>query len=202
MQLSVQIGFIIVAYLLGSLSGSIIFSKLLGKPDPRTIGSGNPGTANVLRTGQYGLAFAVFLFDLLKGMLPVWAAYRLGLPFFYVSATAIATCVGHIYPIFFQFRGGKGVATGLGAVAPIGWDLSGMMLLTWIISLLIGGYSSLASIISAVLAPLYIWWFRPEYTFPVAILSCLIIWRHHDNLQRLWRGEEPKLLKRSKKNHQ
>lgn len=199
MLIFLMVLFPITAYLLGSLSSAILFSKAFKLPDPRTIGSGNPGAANILRTSKGYIAFLVFICDLLKGMLPVWLAYRLELPLMYVSMTAIAASLGHIYPIFFQFKGGKGVATALGAIAPIGWDLSGIMLLTWIVTLLVAGYSSLASVITAVLAPIYIWWFKPEYTFPVAILSCLIIWRHHENLERLWKGQEPKLFKWRKK---
>lgn len=184
--------FPLLAYLLGSLSGAIIFSHIFKLPDPRTIGSGNPGAANIFRTGKVFFAILVFIFDLLKGMIPVWLAYRLDLPLFYVSLTALAVCIGHIYPVFFQFRGGKGVATALGTIAPIGFDLSGLILATWIITLFLSGYASLASVITAVLAPIFIWWFRPEYTFPVAVLACLVIWRHHENLERLWKGEEPK----------
>ncbi|SES63756.1 glycerol-3-phosphate 1-O-acyltransferase PlsY [Thorsellia anophelis] len=188
-----------VAYLMGSVSGAILFSKVFNLPDPRTIGSCNPGAANIFRSGKVYLSILVFMFDLLKGMLPVWLAYRLDLPLLYISLTALAVCIGHIYPIFFQFKGGKGVATALGTIAPIGWDLSGLILLVWLLVVLISGYSSLASVITAVLAPIFIWWFRPEFTFPVSVLACLIIWRHHDNLERLWKGGESKLFRLNKR---
>ncbi|MFC0180728.1 glycerol-3-phosphate 1-O-acyltransferase PlsY [Thorsellia kenyensis] len=190
--------FPILAYLLGSISSAILLHRLYHLPDPRTLGSKNPGAVNTFRNGHTKIALCVFIFDVLKGMLPVWIAYRLGLPLFYVSLTALASCIGHAYPVFFNFKGGKCVATALGAVAPIGFDLSGLMIATWLIVLILSGYSSLASIVAAVAAPIYIWWFRPEYTFAVAMLSCLIIWRHHENLERLWRRQEPKIFSKSK----
>lgn len=102
-------------------------------------------------------------------------------------------------PVFFHFKGGKGVATAFGAIAPIGWDLTGLMTGTWLLTVLLSGYSSLGAIISALIAPFYVWWFKPQFTFPVAMLSCLILLRHHDNIQRLWRGQENKIWKKKKK---
>lgn len=186
-------GMIVAAYLFGSISSAIVVCRIAGLPDPRENGSGNPGATNVLRLGGRVTAAVVLICDILKGMLPVWAAYRLGITPFYLGIIAIAACLGHIYPIFFHFRGGKGVATAFGAIAPIGWDLAGLLSGTWLITVLISGYSSLGSIVSALIAPLYVWWFRPELTFPVSMLSCLILIRHHDNIQRLWRGQEDKI---------
>lgn len=159
-------------------------------PDPREHGSGNPGATNVLRIGGRLAAAAVLVFDILKGMLPVWLAYKLDVPPLYLGLTAIAACLGHIYPVFFHFRGGKGVATAFGAIAPIGWDLTGLMTGTWLLTVLLSGYSSLGAIVSALIAPFYVWWFKPQFTFPVAMLSCLILMRHHDNIQRSWRGQK------------
>ncbi|MBS0910893.1 glycerol-3-phosphate 1-O-acyltransferase PlsY [Tatumella sp. JGM118] len=189
-------GMILFAYLCGSVSGAILLCKIRGYPDPRTRGSGNPGATNILRVGGKLAAVAVLLFDVLKGMLPVWLAYALHVSPFFLGLTAIAACLGHIYPLFFHFRGGKGVATALGAIAPIGWDLTGLMMGTWLLTVLLSGYSSLGAIISALIAPFYVWWFKPQFTFPVSMLSCLILLRHHDNIQRLWRGLEPRLWKR------
>ncbi len=137
--------------------------------------------------------------DVLKGMIPVWLAYQLYVPPFYLGITAIAACLGHIYPIFFQFKGGKGVATAFGAIAVIGWDLTGLMMGTWLLTILLSGYSSLGAIISALIAPFYVWWFKPEFTFPVAMLCCLVLLRHHDNIQRLWRGQESRIWNKLKK---
>ncbi|GBU11806.1 glycerol-3-phosphate acyltransferase [Enterobacterales bacterium] len=187
------LGMIIFAYLCGSISSAILVCRVAGLPDPRTQGSGNPGATNVLRIGGRTAAATVLIFDVLKGMLPVWLAYILNVPPIYLGLTAIAACLGHIYPVFFRFKGGKGVATAFGAIAPIGWDLTGLMTGTWLLTVLLSGYSSLGAIVSALIAPFYVWWFRPQFTFPVAMLSCLILLRHHDNIQRLWRRQETKI---------
>jgi glycerol-3-phosphate acyltransferase PlsY len=196
---AIALGMIIFAYLCGSISSAILVCKLAGLPDPRSQGSGNPGATNVLRIGGKAAAAAVLIFDVAKGMFPVWIAYLLHVAPLYLGLTAIAACLGHIYPVFFRFRGGKGVATALGAIAPIGWDLTGLMTGTWLLTVLLSGYSSLGAIVSALIAPFYVWWFKPQFTFPVSMLSCLILLRHHDNIQRLWRGQENKIWKRKKK---
>ncbi|KFF68685.1 glycerol-3-phosphate acyltransferase [Pectobacterium brasiliense] len=196
------LGMMLIAYLCGSISSAILFCRMAGLPDPRQHGSGNPGATNVLRIGGKAAAATVLVFDVLKGMLPVWAAYELGVPPLYLGLTAIAACLGHIYPVFFHFRGGKGVATALGAIAPIGWDLTGLMTGTWLLTVLLSGYSSLGAIVSALIAPFYVWWFKPQFTFPVAMLSCLILMRHHDNIQRLWRGQESKIWNKLRKKKQ
>lgn len=193
------LGMIILAYLCGSISSAIVVCQVAGLPDPRENGSGNPGATNVLRIGGKTAAAAVLIFDVLKGMLPVWLAYKFDVAPLYLGLTAIAACLGHIYPVFFHFRGGKGVATAFGAIAPIGWDLTGLMTVTWLLTVLLSGYSSLGAIVSALVAPFYVWWFTPQFTFPVAMLSCLILMRHHDNIQRLWRGQESKIWKKLKK---
>lgn len=187
------LGMIIFAYLCGSISSAILVCRVAGLPDPRTQGSGNPGATNVLRIGGRAAAASVLIFDVLKGMLPVWLAYRFDISPVYLGFTAIAACLGHIYPVFFRFQGGKGVATAFGAIAPIGFDLTGLMAGTWLLTVLLSGYSSLGAIVSALIAPFYVWWFKPQFTFPVAMLSCLILLRHHDNIQRLWRGQEGKI---------
>ncbi|MCU1798542.1 glycerol-3-phosphate 1-O-acyltransferase PlsY [Pectobacterium polaris] len=196
------LGMMLIAYLCGSISSAILFCRIAGLPDPRQHGSGNPGATNVLRIGGKAAAATVLVFDVLKGMLPVWAAYEFGVPPLYLGLTAIAACLGHIYPVFFHFRGGKGVATALGAIAPIGWDLTGLMTGTWLLTVLLSGYSSLGAIVSALIAPFYVWWFKPQFTFPVAMLSCLILMRHHDNIQRLWRGQESKIWNKLRKKKQ
>jgi len=192
------LGMIILAYLCGSISSAIVVCRIAGLPDPRENGSGNPGATNVLRIGGKAAAAAVLIFDVLKGMLPVWLAYKFDVAPLYLGLTAIAACLGHIYPVFFHFRGGKGVATAFGAIAPIGWDLTGLMTVTWLLTVVLSGYSSLGAIVSALVAPFYVWWFKPQFTFPVAMLSCLILMRHHDNIQRLWRGQETKIWKKLK----
>lgn len=195
----IALGMIIFAYLLGSVSSAILICRLAGLPDPRHHGSGNPGATNVLRIGGKLAAAGVLICDVLKGMLPVWLAYLLQIPYFYLGIIAIAACLGHIYPVFFHFKGGKGVATAFGSIAAIGWDLTGLVAGTWLLTVLLSGYSSLGAIVSALVAPFYVWWFKPEFTFPVAMLSCLVLIRHHDNIQRLWRGQESRIWQKLKK---
>ncbi len=191
--------YMLCAYLLGSLSAAILFCRLFGLPDPRSEGSRNPGATNVLRIGGKWPALVVLIFDMLKGMLPVWAGYYLGLTHFELGMVALAACLGHIFPVFFNFKGGKGVATAFGAIAPIAWGVAGSMLGTWLLVFLVSGYSSLSAVVTALLVPFYVWGFNPEFTFPVALVCCLLIYRHHVNIQRLWRGEEDKVLYKFKK---
>ena len=180
-------------YLLGSVSSAIIFCRLAGLPDPRENGSRNPGATNVLRIGGRLSALGVLLFDVLKGMLPVAIAFRLGLEPSEIGFIALAACLGHVFPIFFHFRGGKGVATALGTLIPFGMEISELALATWLITFLISRYSSLSAVITALILPTFVWWYKPEFTFPVALVCCLLVYRHHDNIQRLWRGQEDKM---------
>ncbi|NBI13854.1 glycerol-3-phosphate 1-O-acyltransferase PlsY [[Haemophilus] felis] len=191
--------YMIFAYLLGSISSAVLFCRLAGLPDPRTQGSNNPGATNVLRIGGKLVALSVLIFDVLKGALPVWLGYYLQFSHFELGMIALAACLGHIFPIFFKFKGGKGVATAFGAIAPIGWSVMGVMLGCWLMVFLISGYSSLSAVITALVIPFYVWWFKPEFTFPVALVCCLLVYRHHENIQRLWRGQEDKMWRRLKK---
>ncbi|MDH2997709.1 glycerol-3-phosphate acyltransferase [Pasteurellaceae bacterium LFhippo2] len=190
---------IIGAYLLGSISSAVIFCRLAGLPDPREHGSHNPGATNVLRIGGKLAALGVLFADILKGMLPVSIGFYLELSPSFIGFIALSACLGHIFPIFFQFRGGKGVATALGALLPMGYAISGFAVGTWLLTFLISGYSSLSAVVTALAVPFYVWWFKPELTFPVSLVCCLLIYRHHDNIQRLWRGQEDKIWKKLKK---
>ncbi|ELI0634707.1 glycerol-3-phosphate 1-O-acyltransferase PlsY [Vibrio harveyi] len=181
------------AYLLGSISSAVLICRLLRLPDPRKVGSNNPGATNVLRIGGKGAAAAVLLFDMLKGTIPVWSGYFLGIDPIILGVIAIAACLGHMHPIFFHFKGGKGVATALGAIAPIGLDLTGLVMLTWLSVALLFRYSSLAALVTVLVTPFYAWMFKPQYTLPVAMLCCLIVFKHHQNIRRLLSGEEPKI---------
>ncbi|NYY74451.1 acyl-phosphate glycerol 3-phosphate acyltransferase [Escherichia coli] len=156
-----------------------------GLPDPRTSGSGNPGATNVLRIGGKGAAVAVLIFDVLKGMLPVWGAYELGVSPFWLGNChrRLSWTSGPFSSVLKEERR----CYRFGAIAPIGWDLTGVMAGTRLLTVLLSGYSSLGAIVSALIAPFYVWWFKPQFTFPVSMLSCLILLRHHDNIQRLWR---------------
>jgi glycerol-3-phosphate acyltransferase PlsY len=189
---------IISAYLLGSISSAVLICRLLRLPDPRGVGSNNPGATNVLRIGGKKAAAAVLLCDMLKGTIPVWAGYFLKIDPLILGLVAISACLGHMYPIFFHFKGGKGVATALGAIAPIGLDLTAMIMATWLFVAVIFRYSSLAAIVTVLLAPLYTWLVKPQYTLPVAMLCCLIILRHHQNIKRLFAGTEPKVGEKKK----
>lgn len=189
---------LIVAYLLGSLSGARMVSKIMRLPNPSDYGSHNPGATNMLRVNGKFPAFCVLIFDMLKGLLPVYFSYRLGITPFYLGIVAIAACLGHIYPCFFHFRGGKGVATALGSLIMIGVDFTGLFIATWLISVLLTGYASIGAIISFLFAPLFVWFIRPDLTMPVAMLSCLIIIKHSSNIARLCKGQESKIFNKNR----
>ncbi|RTE87707.1 MULTISPECIES: glycerol-3-phosphate 1-O-acyltransferase PlsY [Gammaproteobacteria] len=181
---------ILSAYLLGSISSAVLICKIFQLDDPRLRGSGNPGATNVYRIGGALPALLTLLMDVMKGMLPVWFAYYMGLPPIVLGVVAIAACFGHIYPIFFHFRGGKAVATALGAMFPIATEMALMLIATWIIIFAVSRVSSLAALITVSLAPLYAFLVKPQYTIPAIMLTALIIWRHRTNIIRLWKGEE------------
>ena len=183
----------VLAYLLGSISSAILVSQLFKLPDPRTNGSNNPGATNVYRLGGALPACLVLIFDILKGTIPVWGAYFLKLEPLELGLIAVAACLGHMYPLFFSFKGGKAVATAFGSLLPIGLSLGGLLIGTWLIIVAITRYSSLAALVAVTLAPLYTWWIKPLYTLPVTFITLLIIIRHRTNIVRLFKGEEPKV---------
>jgi len=189
----------LAAYLSGSISSAILVSQIFRLPDPRRNGSGNPGATNVLRLGGAFPAALVLVFDVLKGTIPVWGSYFLGIEAFYLGMIAICACLGHIYPLFFGFKGGKAVATAFGSMMPIGLDLAGLLISTWMMLIGATGYSSLAAIVTVLLAPIFTWFIKPLYTIPVSMLSLLIIIRHKDNIIRLWHGEESKVWNKGRK---
>lgn len=180
------------AYLCSSIASAVIFCALAGLPDPRTYGSKNPSVANVLRKSGKLAAFGVLLLDILKGFLPVSLGFYFALSPTEIGFIALAACLGHVFPLFFKFRGGKGVATAFGAILPMDYTISALVFGTWLLVFLITRYASLSAVITALLVPVYVWWVTPELTFPVALVCCLLVYRHHDNIQRLWRGQEPK----------
>ena len=184
---------IVFAYLFGSISSAVLISKLFRLPDPRTAGSNNPGATNVYRIGGKTPAVLVLVFDILKGTIPVYGAYFLKIEPLYLGFIAIAACLGHIYPIFFGFKGGKAVATAFGSLLPIGFTLGGLLIVTWAGLIWLTGYSSLAAIITVSLAPLFTWFIKPLYVLPVTMLAALIVFRHRANIVRLLQGTEPKV---------
>ena len=191
---------IIIAYFSGSLSGALIISRIMHLPNPSEHGSHNPGATNMLRINGKLPAIMVLVFDMLKGAIPVYIAYQMGISPFFLGIVGIAACLGHIFPCFFDFHGGKGVATALGMMIPIGLDFTGCFILTWLLTVLVTGYSSVASIVAFLFTPLFVWLFKPELILPVTMLSGVILTRHSSNIIRLFRGQEPKSLHFKSKN--
>ncbi|MFA6179450.1 MAG: glycerol-3-phosphate 1-O-acyltransferase PlsY [Candidatus Methylopumilus sp.] len=188
-----SLSFIVVAYLLGSISFGILVCRAFGLPDPRTTGSGNPGATNVLRSGKKAAAALTLLGDALKGWVAVWLALRSGLLMWEVCAVALAVFLGHLYPIYYKFKGGKGVATALGVMLAVSIWLGLAALVTWALVFAIFRYSSLAAIVAAALAPVYAYLLMPgyrDYVWMVVILSLLLIWRHRSNIRKLLDGSE------------
>ena len=188
----------IIAYFLGNIMGGKLLEKIY-KEDLSKAGSGNVGARNagrVLGTRSFVFVLAV---DFFKGFLIVILLKILNVDAITIYVCILFVILGHIKPLLFNFKGGKGVATAFGAIAPISWGVAGSTLGTWLLVFLISRYSSLSAVITALLVPFYVWWLKPEFTFPVALVCCLLIYRHHDNIQRLWRGQEDKMWGKSKK---
>lgn len=190
---------IVGAYLLGSVSSAVMLTRMFLKTDIREQGSGNPGTTNVLRTVGKKAAAGVFIFDVLKGAIPVYAGFLLGYQPLVLSVIALSACVGHMYPIFFAFKGGKGVATALGAMMPLNGYLAICLLSTWLVIFAITRISSFAAISTLLFAPIYAYLFKPEYTLAVAILCALIILKHKSNIVRLLSKNEQKISRSKSK---
>ncbi|RYF07161.1 MAG: glycerol-3-phosphate 1-O-acyltransferase PlsY [Comamonadaceae bacterium] len=194
----------ISAYLLGSLSFAVIVTRLMGLNDPRTYGSKNPGATNVLRSGSKAAAIITLLLDAVKGWLPValvrWFGQPYGLEEGTMALVGLAAFLGHLWPVFFRFEGGKGVATALGVLVGISGWLGLATLLTWIIVAFFFRYSSLASLAAAVFAPLYYilfggvaWYTDARVGVSIAVMSALLAWRHKENIKRLIEGKESRL---------
>jgi glycerol-3-phosphate acyltransferase PlsY len=196
---SAIIAWAVIAYLCGSIPFGLIFSRLGGHGDIREIGSGNIGATNVLRTGNKKLALATLICDVLKGFFPVLIAWRFGAEA--ATAAAVGATLGHIFPVWLGFKGGKGVATAAGVLLGYAWPIALAAVLTWIVMALVFRYSSLAAVTAAIVVPLYAWIARPEGVAPLAILiiSLIVIWRHRTNLSRLIHGEEDKIALRKKR---
>ncbi len=188
---------VLVAYLLGSISSAIVVSKLMKLPDPRASGSGNPGATNVLRVGGKRAGAITLLGDLLKGLIPVIVARVLGFSEAVVAMTALAAFVGHLFPVYFGFKGGKGVATGLGVLLGLSPALAGIVLGIWCLILALFRYSSLAALTAVVLGLVYAWDEIPaDYYIVYVIITIAILWRHRANIVRLLNGTETKVGQR------
>lgn len=190
-----QLLFPVIGYLIGSISAAILVCKLMRLPDPRSEGSGNPGATNVLRVGGKKAAAVTLIGDALKGFLPVLAANMADIEPLWVGFTAIACVLGHMYPIFFQFKGGKGVATTIGSVFGLSWLAGLLVIASWLALSLTFRISSLAALGSMVLLPLFLWITTRSVDIMVcgAVIGALVFWRHRSNISRLIKGNEPKI---------
>jgi glycerol-3-phosphate acyltransferase PlsY len=199
MDLLFSIAAILIAYLIGSLSFAVIVSRAMGLSDPRSYGSKNPGATNVLRSGSKAAAILTLALDALKGFVPVmlalWLAPRFGFGDFTIGFVGLAAFLGHLWPVFFRFEGGKGVATAAGALLAINPWLGLATLATWLIIAVFFRYSSLASLVSAAFAPFYqlLIWGGSPLVLAIAVMSLLLIWRHAGNIQKLLKGTESRL---------
>ena len=182
-----------LAYLLGSIPFGLVLTRLAGLGDIRQIGSGNIGATNVLRTGHKGLAAATLLLDLGKGILAVELGALFGPDMAVITAGGVV--IGHMFPIWLRFAGGKGVATAGGVMIALSWKLGLSAAATWLVMAAVFRYSSLAALVAAILAPLYAWLFTddPQRTEIVGLIVLLILYRHRANIARLLRGEESKI---------
>jgi glycerol-3-phosphate acyltransferase PlsY len=183
---------VICAYLIGSISAAIIVCKILNLPDPRTQGSNNPGATNVLRIGSKKAAAVVLIADGLKGAIPVLAAHLLGLELFELTLVALAAFLGHVYPIFFSFKGGKGVATFIGALLALNYLVGLSFAITWLFIAKVLKISSLSALIATLLTPVYFYWFTSnlEATYVVVVVCVWIFFTHRSNIKRMLSGEE------------
>ena len=196
---------VVLAYLLGSLSFAVIVSKAMHLDDPRSYGSGNPGATNVLRSGNKRAAILTLLLDAVKGVVAVLIARglaeRLGYGDGVVALAGLASFLGHLYPVFFRFQGGKGVATAAGVLLALNPWVGLASLGTWLVVAIATRYSSLAALVTALLAPAYVYLLHgdSQVVIAVAVMSVLLIWRHRANISKLLNGTESKLGSKAKK---
>ncbi|MEB8433769.1 MULTISPECIES: glycerol-3-phosphate 1-O-acyltransferase PlsY [Cocleimonas] len=186
---------VILAYFLGSVSTAVISCKMLGKVDPRTVGSKNPGATNVLRYAGKKAAFFTLLGDLLKGLVPVAIGHALDLSWGWLILVGIAAFIGHVYPIYYGFKGGKGVATALGVYLALNPIVGIVVILTWLISALVFNISSLSALIATLLAPLYFFWVTSslDLFLGLVLITAIIYWRHRTNIVEIIDGTEDKI---------
>lgn len=196
--LTISLIIIVAAYLMGSLSSAVIYCRIFKLPDPRTQGSGNPGATNVLRVAGKGAALVVLLGDVLKGALPVLLAKLFELGPWFIGLTALAAFLGHLYPIFFRFQGGKGVATAAGICLALNWPFGLAMIAIWLFIIAITRISSLGALAASgaapILAYLLIDW---QIAVIMILIALLVTWKHQTNIQRLREGTEPKIGQKS-----
>ncbi|MGX2041506.1 glycerol-3-phosphate 1-O-acyltransferase PlsY [Methylocaldum sp. MU1018] len=184
-----------LAYFMGSLSSAVIVSRLFRLPDPREQGSKNPGATNVLRLGGKKAAAITLLGDAAKGVIPVLLAKALSADPLVAALVGLAAFFGHLYPAFFQFKGGKGVATALGVLLGFSWTVGLAALSTWIATAFASRISSLAALVAAVFAPVYVWLLTGSEVLTGAsvVMVSFLIWRHRGNIERLLQGQEARI---------
>lgn len=185
----------VLAYVIGSISSAIVVSRLFGLKDPRQVGSGNPGATNVLRYGGKRAAIITLLGDILKGVIPVVIARLLTDDAGILALVMLLAFLGHLYPVFHSFKGGKGVATAFGVLTALQPWIGVALIATWLTMALVFRYSSLSAIVSALLTPLYVWWLLPgaAFFYAVLIMTALLLWRHRSNVESLLAGKEGKI---------
>ena len=185
----------IAGYLVGSISSAIVVSRLMGLPDPRQSGSNNPGAANVLRLGGKKAAAITLAGDLIKGLIPVLIATALGAGPAIIAATGLGAFLGHLYPIYFGFKGGKGVATAAGVLIGVSWLGALILIAIWLVVALLSRYSSLAALTATVSSPLVLYYIGADRAFVLLaiVLALFLFWRHRANIGRLLRGEESRI---------
>lgn len=195
MDMILGIVLVVLGYLCGSLASAVIVCRVMKLPDPRKQGSGNPGATNVLRLGGKKAAALTLAGDVLKGAIPVLLAHLLTDSPTVLASTAVATIIGHMYPVFFQFKGGKGVATTFGAVAALVFPVALFMGAVWVLTAMATRYASLASLAGAVAAPLFALVFirQPATILALVIIAALLVYRHRENIQRLRDGTESEI---------
>ncbi len=187
-----DISLILAGYLLGSLSSAIIVCKLMGLPDPRTLGSNNPGATNVLRFGGKKAAAIALFGDMIKGVIPVVVAQLLNADNLTIGLVGFAAFIGHLYPIFFRFKGGKGVATAFGVYLALYWQMGLVVIFCWLIVAKVFKISSLAALIASAFAPVIIWYLTKNMDWVVitSAITVMLTWRHRSNIQNLISGTE------------
>ena len=195
----IDVAVILAAYLAGSIASAVLVCRALDLPDPRGEGSGNPGATNVLRIGSKGPAALTLAGDVLKGVAPVLLAKALALSPATQALTMLAAFLGHLYPLYFRFQGGKGVATALGAVTALAWPVGLAMCALWLVTAAATRYSSLASMVAAIGAPAAALWLAPgpANVAALAALAAFVLWRHRGNVHRLVDGTESRIGQRA-----
>ncbi|WJW75373.1 glycerol-3-phosphate 1-O-acyltransferase PlsY [Thiohalobacter sp. IOR34] len=192
---------VLFAYLLGSVSTAVVVGRLLGMPDPRTQGSGNPGATNMLRLGGRKAGAITLLGDMAKGLIPMLLAHGLDAGAGLLAATGLAAFLGHLYPLYFGFRGGKGVATALGVLLGLHWAVGLATIGTWLGVALVSRISSLSALVAAAASPLYVWWLTgdPLLVAATGLMTLMLYWRHRSNIRNLLQGSEGRIKLGSKK---